>query len=58
VIVVPCGNVLYAQRIVELEGKEEYNALVDFEKFENVFTDVKEEDLSRFKAKALRIMGK
>jgi hypothetical protein len=58
VIVVPCGNVFYAQRIVELEGKEEYNALVDFEKFENVFTDVKEEDLSRFKAKALRIMGK
>jgi hypothetical protein len=58
VVVVPCGNVFYAQRVVELEGKEEYNALLDFEKFENIFTDVKEEDLSDFKTKALQIMRK
>jgi len=58
VIVVPCGSVFYAQRIGELEGKDEYNALLDFEKFENVFTGVKEEDLSHFKARALQIMKK
>ena len=58
VIVVPCGNVFYAQRVGELEGKEEYNALLDFQKFENVFADIKEETLSHFKAKALEIMRK
>lgn len=58
VVVVPCGNVFYAQRVVELEGKEEYNALLDFEKFESIFTDVKEEDLADFRAKALQIMRK
>lgn len=58
VIVVPCSDVFYAQTVGELEVKEEYNALLDFERFENVFTEVKEEDLSHFREKALEIMGK
>jgi len=58
VIVVPCGNVVYAQRVGELEVKEEYNGLLDFEKFQSIFADVREEDLSWFKTKALQIMGK
>lgn len=58
VIVVPCGSVFYAQTVGELEVKGKYNALLDFEKFENIFTEVREEDLSHFRAKALEIMGK
>jgi hypothetical protein len=55
VIVVPCGDVFYAQRVGELEVKEEYDALLDFEKFQSIFTEVRDEDLSHFKAKALQI---
>jgi hypothetical protein len=58
VIVVPCGNVFYAQTVGELEIKEEYNALLDFERFESIFPEVKEEDISHFRTKALEIMGK
>lgn len=56
VVVVPCGNVFYAQRVGELEIKEEYDATRDFEKFEDIFTRVKKEDISHFKTKALQIM--
>jgi hypothetical protein len=56
VVVVPCGNIFYAQRVSELETKEEYNATLEFQKFEKVFTQVKSEDLTRFKEKALQIM--
>jgi hypothetical protein len=55
VIVVPCGDVFYAQRVGELEVKEEYNASLDFEKFQSIFTEVKDEDILHFKAKALQI---
>jgi len=58
VIVIPCGDEFYAQRVCELEIKEEYNALLDFEKFQNIFTEVKDDDISHFKAKALQIMRK
>lgn len=58
VIVIPCGDVFYAQRVGELEVKEEYNALLDFEKFQSIFTEVKDEDISHFKIKALQIMRK
>jgi hypothetical protein len=57
-IVVPCGDVFYAQTMGELEIKEEYNALLDFERFERIFPEVKEEDISHFRTKALEIMGK
>jgi hypothetical protein len=56
VIVVPCGNVFYAQKTGELEIKEEYNALTDFVRFEEIFTETKEEDVSHFRNKALEIM--
>jgi hypothetical protein len=56
VIVVPCGNVFYAQKAGELEIKEEYNALTDFVRFEEIFTETKEEDVSHFRNKALEIM--
>lgn len=56
VVVVPCGHIFYAQRVGELEIKEEYDATMDFEKFEDVFTRVKKEDISHFKTKALQIM--
>jgi len=58
VIMIPCGNIVYAQRMGEFEVKNVYNGLLDFEIFQNIFTDVKEEDLSWFKTRALQIMGK
>lgn len=58
VVIVPCGNVMYAQRVSELEVKQTYNAITDFEKFEEVFRKVKAEDLSHFISKALKIMEK
>jgi len=58
VIAIPCESIFYAQRVGELEVKEEYNASLDFEKFQTIFTEVKDEDLSHFKAKALQIMRK
>jgi len=56
VIVVPCGNIFYAQGVGELEVKGEYDATLEFEKFEDVFTRVKREDISHFKTKALQII--
>lgn len=56
VIVIPCGDVFYTQKVGELEVKEEYNASLDFEKFQSIFTEVKDEDISHFKTKALQIM--
>jgi len=58
VVIVPCGDVMYAQRISELEVKQTYNAIADFEKFEDVFTRVKAEDVSHYREKALKIMEK
>jgi len=58
ILVVPSGNVFYAQKVSELEIKQIYNARTDFEKFEDIFTRVKAEDVSHFKAKALQIIGK
>jgi hypothetical protein len=58
VIVIPCASIFYAQRVGELEVKEEYNASLDFEKFQTIFTEVRNEDLSHFKAKALQTMRK
>jgi hypothetical protein len=56
VVVVPCGDILYAQRVGELEVKEEYNAKLEFEKFQDVFVRVRPEDLSHYKTRALQIM--
>ena len=57
-IAIPCGNVFYAQWMGELEVKEEFDASVDFEKFEDIFNEVKEGDLSHYKTRALEIMSR
>ncbi|MCK4482869.1 hypothetical protein KAU55_06545, partial [Candidatus Bathyarchaeota archaeon] len=53
VLVVPEGNVFYAQKISELETRQKYYRLVDFEKFQDIFTRVREEDFIDFKNRAL-----
>jgi len=58
VVLVPCGDVMYAQKISELEVKQTYNAISDFERFEDVFTRVKTEDISHYRESALKIMEK
>jgi hypothetical protein len=57
-IVVPEGNVFYAQRINDLETKQEYYRLSDFEKFQDIFTRVRAEDISHYKDIALQSMKK
>jgi hypothetical protein len=49
VLVVPYENVFYAQRISELETKPVYYRLADFEKFQDIFTRVKPECISRYR---------
>jgi Holliday junction resolvase len=57
VVVVPEGNVFYAQRISELEIQEnDYYQLSDFEKFQDIFTRVQSEDISYCKGIALQNM--
>jgi hypothetical protein len=57
VVVVPEGNVFYAQRISELEIQEsDYYQLSDFEKFQDIFTRVQAEDISYYKGIALQNM--
>lgn len=58
ILVIPSGNVFYAQRMSELEPKDWYNMTTDFEKIEDVFTRIEAKDMSYFKAKAYRIMEK
>ncbi len=54
----PSGNVFYAQMVSELEIKEEYNLNKDFHKIEEIFTRVKDDDITHFKDQALQIMKK
>lgn len=57
VVVVPEGNVFYAQRISELEIQaNDYYQLSDFEKFQDIFTRVQSEDISYYKGIALQNM--
>jgi len=56
VLVVPKGNVFYAQKIRELETRKTYYRLVDLEKLQDIFTRIREEDLLHFKDKALQNM--
>jgi hypothetical protein len=58
ILVVPCGDVFYAQKVNELEIKQIYDVRTDFEKFEDVFTEVKKENIEEFRTKALQIMKK
>ena len=57
VIVVPEGNIFYAQRISELEIQQsDYYQLSAFEKFQDIFTRVRDEDISHYKEIALQIL--
>jgi len=58
VVVVPSGNVFYAQIVNELEDKEEYNLNRDFLRIEEIFTRIKSDDVSHFKEQVLQIMKK
>ncbi len=58
VLVVPSGNIFYAQTVSELEIKEWYNLNKDFHKIEEIFTRVKSDDITHFKNQALQIMKK
>lgn len=58
VLVVPEGNVFYAQKIGELETKPVYYRLADFEKFQDIFTRVQTEDISHYRDIALQTMKK
>lgn len=56
VVVVPEGNVFYAQKVGELETKQVYYRIRDFEKFQDIFTKVRVEDISHYKEIALQNM--
>ena len=56
VVVVPKDNVFYAQRINELEIKQVYYHLSDFEKLQDIFTRVSSENISHFRDIALQNM--
>jgi hypothetical protein len=56
VVVVPEGNVFYAQRIGQLETKEVYYRIEDFERFQDLFARVRTEDVFHYKDIALQNM--
>jgi len=58
VLVVPEGNVFYAQKISELETRETYYRLEDFEKLQDIFARVKTEDVSHYKEQVLQNVRK
>lgn len=58
VVVVPCGNVFYAQRVSDLETKDSYDVGRDFKKLVEIFPKVKEEDVRHYRDDALKIMRK
>ncbi len=56
VVVVPEGNVFYAQKISELEVRQVYYRLADFEKLQDIFTRIRTEDILHYKEMALQNM--
>lgn len=56
VLVVRNDNVFYAQKISELETRPSFYRLVDFEKLQDIFTRINEEDLRHFRKRALESM--
>ena len=60
VVAVPDGNIFYAQKINKLELQQnetyQYYPLSDFEKFQDIFTRVRSEDISHYKERALLIL--
>jgi Holliday junction resolvase len=56
ILVIPLGNVFYAQKMSELTPKDWYDITTDFEKIEDVFTRIEAKDMRYFQARAYRIM--
>jgi len=55
VVAIPEGNVFYAQRISELEIRQnDFYPLSDFEKLQDIFTRVGDEDISHYSNIALQ----
>jgi len=58
VVVINKGDIFYVQEIEKLDtSKGIYDVSVEFQKFEEMFNLVKEEDMSEFKSKALEILN-
>jgi hypothetical protein len=58
ILVIPWGSVFYAQKVCELEIKQTYDIMTDFEKMEDIFTKVKTQDIADLRGQALKIMGR
>lgn len=58
ILVVPSSNVFYAQKMGELEPKDQYNVTTDFERIEEIFARIEAKNIGYFQAKVYRIMEK
>jgi hypothetical protein len=58
VLVIPHGNILYAQRVSELDVKDKYDAFTDFDKFQEIFTYVEPDTLDHYRPKLLQAISK
>jgi hypothetical protein len=58
VLVVPIGNIFYAQRICDLERKEKYTPNSDFLRIEEVFPRIKQEDVKHYSLDAMKLMNR
>lgn len=58
VLVVPHDNVFYAEKVSEIETQPTYYRLADFDKFQDVFTQVRTDCISHYKDIALRAILK
>lgn len=58
VLLIPCNNIFYAQKISELQAKEEYSARTDFEELAVLFPRLHQIDFQHFRTKALHLCNK
>jgi len=58
ILVISWGAVFYAQKLSELEIKQNYDVLTDFEQMEHIFTKVKAQDIADFRDQAQQIIGR
>ena len=57
VLVVPDENVFYAQRVSVLQAKDNYNPNTDFNRINEFFHDVEENDLEHYKILAKNLLS-
>jgi hypothetical protein len=56
VIVIPNGNVFYAQKFDELEVRSKYDLSIDFLRYEHAFPRVTDETIIQYKNEGLKSM--